>query len=104
MSEETDFAVEAERILVSKDLEYTRVFTLAILDDPTILEDVPNGVLLVLMPDDDPEYTAISVERGMKAVARGEDVYFRRFPHNDVERRVLEREAPNSVVRTLVPR
>ena len=104
MSEEPEFEIEAERILVSKDLEYTRVFSLAILDDPTILEDVPNGVLLVLMPEDDPEYTAISVERGMKAVARGQDVYFRRFPQNDVERRVLEREAPNSVVRAPVSR
>ncbi len=104
MSEETEFDIEAEKALASKDLAYTLYFSLAVIEEPTLLEDVPNGVLLVLMPDDDPEYTAISVERGMKAVARGQDVYFRRFPHNDVERRVFEREAPNWAVRTSVAR
>ncbi len=103
MSNEEAEVTAWEQALVEKDLELTRVFSLAIIDDPAILEDIPNGVLLMLMPDDDPEYTAISIERGMAAVAQGRDVYFRRFPQRDSERRVAEREAPNSVVRTLVP-
>lgn len=98
MSDEPAFDVDAARALAGKDLELTRVFSLAVIEDPTILEDIPNGVLLMLMPDDDPEYSATCIERGLAAVAQGRDVYFRRFPQRDSERRVLEREAPRSIL------
>jgi hypothetical protein len=45
--------------------------------DPTILERIPFGVTLVLVPDDDPELATIEIEIGQMALRQGRDVYFR---------------------------
>ncbi len=47
------------------------------LEHPELLNDVPDGATLVLIPDNDPELTAFNIELGMKAVQAGQDVYFR---------------------------
>lgn len=51
--------------------------TRAVLADPTLLDQIPNGVTLVLLPDDDPELAAEQVEAGLFAVREGRDVLFR---------------------------
>jgi hypothetical protein len=52
-------------------------FTQAILVDPSLLDDVPHGATLVLLPDDDPEFVERSIQRGVEAIRHGRDVYFR---------------------------
>jgi hypothetical protein len=52
-------------------------FTHAIVDDPSILEDVPEGATVVLIPDDDPELAEGNYQRAINAARRGSDVYIR---------------------------
>lgn len=49
----------------------------AALRDPSILDDIPDGVTLVLLPIGDPEGTANGVQLGLEALDRGEDVFFK---------------------------
>lgn len=37
----------------------------------------PNGSTLLLLPEDDPKQTAANIKLGLKAIERGENVYFR---------------------------
>ena len=69
---DTQFATQA-----SKDIELTRRFTLAMLADPSLVEEVPDGVLLELLPDDDPDHAAVALTRCLDAVRTGRNVYFR---------------------------
>ncbi|HEX5502049.1 MAG TPA: DUF5647 family protein [Thermomicrobiales bacterium] len=52
-------------------------FLQAVLDDPALVEQIPDGATLVLIPDDDPELARFNMDLGWKAVLAGEDVYFR---------------------------
>jgi hypothetical protein len=51
--------------------------TRAVLVDPTLLDEIPDGVTLVLLPDDDPDVAAEQIEAGLFAVREGRDVLFR---------------------------
>ncbi len=61
--------------LMERSIDLSFDFGTLILDDPSILDDIPNGVTLVLIPDDDAELAAIKITRGIEAIHRGEDVY-----------------------------
>ena len=63
-----------------KTISLTADFIEAALDDATILEGIPTGAVLVLLPDDDPEFVEGSVALGIEAVRRGQDVVFRHVP------------------------
>lgn len=52
-------------------------FAKSIIDDPAILEEIPDGATLVLLPDDEPELARENLRIGVMAAKRGEDVYFR---------------------------
>ena len=52
-------------------------FTRAVLADPRLLTQVPDGVTLVLLPAEDPELLEEQVEAGLMAVREGHDVLFR---------------------------
>ena len=52
-------------------------FAKAIIDDPAILEEIPHGATLVLLPEDDPELSRENLKLGMSAAEHGEDVYIR---------------------------
>ena len=69
--------------LTQRAISTTFDFTRAIFADPSILDDIPDGVMLVLIPDDDPELAAAEIEEGFAAVRRGEDVYFRHLRPGD---------------------
>ena len=49
----------------------------AILDDSSILDQIPHGITLILLPSGDPELFASNVELGLNAIHRGRDVLFR---------------------------
>jgi hypothetical protein len=52
-------------------------FTQAIFADPSLLDDIPDGATLVLLPDDDPDFIERSIARGIAAIRQGRDVYFK---------------------------
>jgi hypothetical protein len=49
----------------------------AAMDDATVLDGIPSGATLVLLPVDDPAYVDQAIAVGLEAVHRGRDVYFR---------------------------
>lgn len=57
-------------------------FMRAIIDHPAILDDIPDGVTLVLLSDDDPELSESNIDLGMSAAREGADVYIRHFPRS----------------------
>jgi len=62
----------------SRSLDLTRRFGLSALANPSILDGVPDGATLVLVPNDDPERAEEEIATGMIALRRDKDVYFRR--------------------------
>ena len=65
--------------LVERAIDLSFDFGTLILNDPSILDDIPNGVTLVLIPNDDPELAATKIALGIESIHRGEDVYVRHF-------------------------
>jgi hypothetical protein len=73
-----DAVVDTETAhIMDRNLDLSHGFAQAILDDPALLSEVPNGVTLVLLPKDDPEMFEINLKIGMDAARRGENVYLR---------------------------
>jgi hypothetical protein len=53
----------------------------AIVDDPALLDEIPEGATVIFLPDDDPELATANRAIGLAALDRGEDVYFRHVHH-----------------------
>lgn len=62
---------------IQSDTDLWVEFTQSIVDNPAILEDIPNGSTVVLIPDDNPELAETNLQRGLNAARRGADVYIR---------------------------
>ncbi len=97
--------ITAERAAtVDRNLELSRRFTLATFADPTIADDIPDGAMVVLIPDDDPDHARANIEIGLAAVRRGENVYFRHvrmaeLPDEPVASKPAEAQGPGVVLR-----
>lgn len=52
-------------------------FAKSIIDDPAILEEIPNGSTVVLLPEDEPDLAEENLRLGLEAAERGENVYIR---------------------------
>jgi hypothetical protein len=66
---------------------------LAIIDDPSILEQIPNGAMLVLLPADaDEAFVQRSIETGLEMLRRGHNVYFRHLAPGEWSAADLESE------------
>lgn len=52
-------------------------FAKSIIDDAEILEEIPDGATLVLLPEDEPDLAKENLRLGVKAAERGENVYIR---------------------------
>jgi len=63
--------------LTGRAIGTTFDFIRAAAADPEVLDKVPDGATLVLIPDDDAELSAAEVEHGIAAVRWGDNVYFR---------------------------
>ena len=61
---------------MKRGIELAGEYIAAILENPTLLERVPDGTTITLVPDDDPELAESNISVGLDAVRRGEDVYF----------------------------
>ncbi len=55
-----------------------------IVDDPSILDNIPDGASIVFIPRDDPEAAASNLQLGIKILQSGEDVYFRHVETMDI--------------------
>lgn len=62
-------------------VDLTFDFAEAALNDGALLDDVPYGVHLILVPPDaDPAYLEQAFARARASIARGEDVLFKHWP------------------------
>ena len=52
-------------------------FAKSIIDDPAILEEIPDGATLVLLPENEPDLAKENLRLGVEAAERGENVYIR---------------------------
>lgn len=62
--------------VIHRNVELGIIFTDGIIDG-TITDDVPAGVTLALLREDDPDLLEENLQIGISAMRRGEDVYFR---------------------------
>lgn len=72
---------EEPTISVERSIDEAFEIGRAIIADPSLLDDIPNGATLVLLPDDDPDRSEERKALGLAALERGESVYFKRVPH-----------------------
>ncbi len=77
MSTDATTMTDAEREVTDRNISLTFDLLREALVDPAILDDIPDGVNLVLLLEDDPKFNEINIELGLNALRRGEDVYFR---------------------------
>lgn len=68
---------------VRRNLEMVRRFTLQIFEDPSLLDEVPDGQEIVFIPDDDPRLAEMNLQGGMRKVRAGHNIYFRHMPCSD---------------------
>jgi len=61
----------------SRNIELGFGFTQAVFDNPELLSDIPDGAMVIFLPEDDPDQTAHNREIGLRWLDRGHDVYFR---------------------------
>ncbi|HET8523368.1 MAG TPA: DUF5647 family protein [Thermomicrobiales bacterium] len=71
-TEQTDDAVLAER-----NIELAFTFMHDVLDDPALLDEIPDGVTLVLIPADDPATAEANLAIATAEARRGRNVYIR---------------------------
>ena len=66
------------RALERQNIALTADFLAAAVDDPTILDDIPNGCVLILLPDDaDEAFVEANLALARDAIREGRDVYVR---------------------------
>jgi hypothetical protein len=61
-----------------------------IVDDPNILDSIPDGAAIVFIPRDDPEAAESNLQLGLTVLQRGEDVYFRHVDTLDIPKEILD--------------
>jgi hypothetical protein len=54
-----------------RNIEHAFAYARSIVDDPTLLDEIPDGAAVVLIPRDDPELVKASIEQAVKLVQAG---------------------------------
>ena len=70
----------SDREFDRKVLAQTADLIIAAMDDASVVEDIPHGAMLILLPADDPTFAAEALAVGVKAVREGWNVYFKHLP------------------------
>jgi hypothetical protein len=70
------------KAVVDRSIELAFALVRADIADPSVLDGVPNGASLALIPDDDPELAAYAIEAGVTGVKHGKNVYFLHLTHD----------------------
>jgi hypothetical protein len=60
---------------VDRNIELGFDFTERILADPSLMPNLPNDSLIVLLPDDDPELANANLEGAVRAARNGRNVF-----------------------------
>lgn len=64
---------------IERDISMSFDFLRAIIDDPSIADDIPDHAAIVLLTDDNPELAEVNLQNGIRAARDGADVYIRHF-------------------------
>jgi hypothetical protein len=71
------------RVVEQRNIALTADFLAAAVDDPTILDNVPNGCVLILVPEDtDEAFIEANLALARDAIREGRDVYVRHLRTN----------------------
>ena len=65
---------------VDRAVELSSAMARAILRDPALLEVIPDGCVLILLPAGEPDFVERRLELGMAVVRQGQNVYFKHVP------------------------
>ena len=60
-----------------KTIALTTDFIRAAFDDARVLDGIPNGATLILLPEEDTAFIEESIQLGIEAIRQGRDVVFR---------------------------
>ena len=78
MSATTESAVDPRTAAaVDRNLDLVRGYMQAQLEDPSNMEQVPEGAHTILLPDDDPEWFEYNLQSVINSLRRGNNVYAR---------------------------
>jgi len=77
----TDTTVDANSAemtaLADRNVTLHQQYLRYMLRDEALAEEVPNGAVLVLLPDTDPELAEANLRAGIEAARRGKNIYVR---------------------------
>ncbi len=68
----------------TKRIDLIRRFTLPVFKDTSLLETIPDGCMLILLPDDDPEFREQEIRVASESTLRGHNVYLRHVRATDL--------------------
>ena len=60
-----------------KNIDLTFNWLHSVLDDPSILEEIPNHASIVFLPEDDPELCEANLQMAMNSARQGRDMYLK---------------------------
>jgi hypothetical protein len=63
--------------IVERSIDLSFDFLHSVIEDPSILGNIPDGATLVLIPDNDPDLAEIKYQVAVDVARRGENVYIR---------------------------
>ncbi|MGH2534596.1 MAG: DUF5647 family protein [Thermomicrobiales bacterium] len=66
--------------VVEKNIALTFDFLRAQITDPALVDEIPDGATLILLPIEAPGMIEANIEIGLASLRRGENVYFRYVP------------------------
>jgi hypothetical protein len=67
---------------VDRNIDMGFDFIQQTMEDPALLENIPNGTAVVHIPNDDPELAEHNLELAVSVVRKGFDVYIRHVSTN----------------------
>lgn len=62
---------------VERNMDLAFQFIGQILNDPALLDEIPDGATVVLLPDDDPGQTNANIDLAVDSARDGSNVYMR---------------------------
>jgi len=77
MSAQVDVRDHELADIVERNIDLAFACARAILADASLLDGIPNGVTLVLLPEEDRDLTEQNLQGGLRAIRAGKDVLFR---------------------------
>jgi hypothetical protein len=65
---------------LDRAVELGTALGVAVFDDPSLLEEIPHGAVVFLLPAGEPDFLERSLELGVAAAREGRNVYFKHVP------------------------